>query len=1784
MVDLGSLGINWVDASDVSSDGSVVVGYSYARGNYYWWAVYGFRWTQSTGMVNLGTLSGYRFTHALAVSADGAIVVGEANLDAAPYWNYKQAWRWTADTGIVGLGVPTGWDSSVAHGISADGCTIIGLLHSGASDPAADPYRAFRWRADTGFQDLGTLGGDRTYVRFAVNRDGTLIYGASQLANGEWRAFRWTASTGIQDLNTLYAGAIPSGWVLRNAIDCSSDGRYVVGWAQGPGDVVRGFLLDTGVSSNRPPAVPTLIAPAHNARVSSLPTFQLRASDPDGDRVRFEVQVWQGSDVRTFSVPASGYVASGQVASGTPPQPLPAGTWRWKARTWDLRGGVSSWSGERSFVVDTRAALTATPTTLPANNQSTSTLTLTYRYSDGAPIAGRTIRFISSRGSADTFSSSTAVTNAQGRASVTVRSSREGVATFTCRDETAGVDLPASVQVTFTPVSQRRPVIDSVRTSLGVQGPFLEEVSLENTITVRVADWGDGAPGRVEFRLPNGTVRTVTPINNEASITLNMGRDLRYTPTGKWNTVRITAYNADDVASEVRELRFYGIETPPSLKSIFWERNPAGFIDSNGLSIVYKYFIRWPSTGITADDDVPGVAQPSQWGLVIPRVYGEVTLTFGLVTYPDPAITFTGRGSLGADIGQDFGRSPDVAIIRAWSFGWRVGVGGYAEFECGSDRPLRLRVAGIVPRVRTSVATPNLLPIVLGWMGFTGIPAAVAIACDMYGTVSFTLRGEIILFDSDRGLAFRDADIYLSLAGKLTVGLSRVVENWLHLRGTVGVSGTVRIQVPERPENRAYFRTGYLRQVSGIFYIEGTVRLVGSIERTLRGHKAWEYPRFRGGLFASPLGQFFEDSGWRDPDRSYLSSGESYHQLVAGSQFFPQDDNWDVREEQLIQNVFPTAEPALTWKDGNAVIVYVYDDPNLPAHQSTEIRALMQQSDGSWQDVPITQDTALDGQPSVAVDRFGNLVAVWTRMEEVSPEPNPSLRLPKAEIAYSVYNASTGRWSAPVKYTNDTAADISPALVKGADGELYLVWLKSPDNQLPYDPLNPSLPHTDIRVAYWDGSQFAWDDLAVAGADTTEAALAVNSAGTPMVVFSQDADGNPETNDTRLMYTFWDGDAWRTPVPVRGDTQPQSSPTLAIANGDLPVLFFVRSGLPHPQHEGYTQEQLVVTTFTGAGWSEPTAVTQANTLNDLQVTTTPDGKVSAMWVTASEGVADIWTTVYDGATDTYSLPVRLTQDDMTHEQQLSLAWDPEGNPSAVYIKRQLTTEERQVRGEDGNWYPVPVTVPARADLYLLAHRPKPDLTISQLWFDPSNAGGGSRVTMTATVRNLRALGASNVKVRFYDGDPNAGGVPIGTATVSPNPLPGGAEGTAVLEWTIPDDGKARTVYAVADPDDLIVERDETNNVATWVVAQLDLQAVAPVVAEYLPDGRVKVRFGVHNPSPVRAAGDVAYRVRLGGAEGEVLLQGTLAVPTARETSLTEWVWDPSALSAGRYQLYVEIDPDNAIEEEEEGNNSASTEIALLADLLVNPALTYLEPGDNGRVRVHTTVQNNGWAAAEDAVVQVRTALEGGEVLASETVAHLERYEVSSLTLEIDRSRAGSTVWVVVNPEGSIDEVRRDNNSIGLRLVQRTYSISGQVTLEDFSGDVTRVPVEVELRKEGNVVQREMLSLDATGGYTLRDVAPGTYDLAFKASHWLRQVRTVEVVSSDVVGVSVSLVNGDIDGDNEVTLFDFGALVAAFGSMPGDSNWNPDADLDGDEEVTLFDFGILVRNFGQMGDE
>lgn len=211
---------------------------------------------------------------------------------------------------------------------------------------------------------------------------------------------------------------------------------------------------------------------------------------------------------------------------------------------------------------------------------------------------------------------------------------------------------------------------------------------------------------------------------------------------------------------------------------------------------------------------------------------------------------------------------------------------------------------------------------------------------------------------------------------------------------------------------------------------------------------------------------------------------------------------------------------------------------------------------------------------------------------------------------------------------------------------------------------------------------------------------------------------------------------------------------------------------------------------------------------------------------------------------------------------------------------------------------------------------------------------------------------------------------------------------------------------------------------------------------------------------------------------------------------------------------------------------------------------------------------------------------------------------------------GARAPVAVSPSGVLYYVRQD----ALYIIEPAPApqIDAQVILDGFfgsprygSGDGTWTvapPLTLEFRAPGttDVLFRKSIALnvntmaDAAGGvgaFKLNGIRPGTYDIAVKSyvqerfgryyqfSRWLRAVVPNVIVSPAGFGgavVNLRLLNADADNDNEVTLFDFGLLVQAFGSARGDSNWSQVVDLDGDEEVTLFDFGVLVRNFGEIG--
>ena len=119
------------------------------------------------------------------------------------------------------------------------------------------------------------------------------------------------------------------------------------------------------------------------------------------------------------------------------------------------------------------------------------------------------------------------------------------------------------------------------------------------------------------------------------------------------------------------------------------------------------------------------------------------------------------------------------------------------------------------------------------------------------------------------------------------------------------------------------------------------------------------------------------------------------------------------------------------------------------------------------------------------------------------------------------------------------------------------------------------------------------------------------------------------------------------------------------------------------------------------------------------------------------------------------------------------------------------------------------------------------------------------------------------------------------------------------------------------------------------------------------------------------------------------------------------------------------------------------------------------------------------------------------------------------------------------------------------------SVSGNVVLQDWLAPIAEMPVNVQLRPHGGTTITTSVNLDSAGNYTITGVAPGVYDFAFKASHWLQRVVTNVTVSENVSGIDASLINGDCNGDNVINYLDLSMLAIEWG------NYWPMADLNGD---------------------
>jgi len=111
----------------------------------------------------------------------------------------------------------------------------------------------------------------------------------------------------------------------------------------------------------------------------------------------------------------------------------------------------------------------------------------------------------------------------------------------------------------------------------------------------------------------------------------------------------------------------------------------------------------------------------------------------------------------------------------------------------------------------------------------------------------------------------------------------------------------------------------------------------------------------------------------------------------------------------------------------------------------------------------------------------------------------------------------------------------------------------------------------------------------------------------------------------------------------------------------------------------------------------------------------------------------------------------------------------------------------------------------------------PDLSVSQqdINFKPSDSAyvSGDKISITITAHNYGTVAVNNVDLTAYDGDPDEGFAPqIGTVN-APYIAPGGSYSFS-FDYLVPQNAKYHYIFVKADPNNIIMESNESNNKAS----------------------------------------------------------------------------------------------------------------------------------------------------------------------------------------------------------------------------------------------------------------------------------------------------------------------------------------------------------------------------------
>lgn len=505
------------------------------------------------------------------------------------------------------------------------------------------------------------------------------------------------------------------------------------------------------------------------------------------------------------------------------------------------------------------------------------------------------------------------------------------------------------------------------------------------------------------------------------------------------------------------------------------------------------------------------------------------------------------------------------------------------------------------------------------------------------------------------------------------------------------------------------------------------------------------------------------------------------------------------------------AAPAIAASlNGRMLSAYVEDTAPTTDQGSPRILArLSDPTTGEWgPPIAISDPTHTVQSPAVAfVGPETTPVVVWTenmlsQAEGEALGDDLALHLPNQELFYATY--ADGAWSAPIRLTDDRAADGMPALAGDRAGAT-LAWVRDLDGDV--------RTRGDVRIVTteWERSAGGWSDLTLLNGISGESgynaqiSVARNPNGGPILAWTVDADGDLQTGaDRRIAVAQLVNSDWALlnpqPLPPGAD-----SPSIAFIGQTRRLSFLVRP----PDGDGVTESVIgtngeLWTAFdNGNGWRATPLRDRANQpifAEHPQLSVNPaNGEGLLLFRRFGEvGTnAELGQLALSRIADEFdappSTPLYITNELRQNAQPVLAINSNNGNAMILKVARSLQNPAATTRTSLGATSHTKTFALSQGEQSVesLTLLPDADPALEQLEVSQSGALPGSTVIVTATVRNVGRGRAEGMQVQLFAGQPGSG-TPLGSADV-PNGL--GINQAAPIRFNVTMPEGAFPVYA-----------------------------------------------------------------------------------------------------------------------------------------------------------------------------------------------------------------------------------------------------------------------------------------------------------------------------------------------------------------------------------------------------